>query len=468
MEKIRLKEKIGYGLGDAASSMFWKLFSMYLLFFYTDIFGIPAAAVGTMFLVTRIWDSLNDPLVGILADRTETRWGKFRPYLLWMALPFGVLGVSTFCSPGFSAGGKLVYAYVTYTCMMMVYSLINVPYASLLGVISPDPVTRTELSSYRMIFAFGGSILALALVEPLVEVFSHKASGEVNLQAGWEGAAIVFAVIAVFMFWGCFSWTKERVRPISEQHNAFRDDLNDLLKNHPWWILLGSGIATLVFNSVRDGAAVYYFKYYVTHTEAFRIGFIDASFSMTSLYLVLGQVANIVGILCVTPISKRIGKKKTYLGAMVMACILSIGFYFAGPGNIGWIMGLQFLISMCAGSIFPLLWSMYADIADYSEWRHGRRATGLIFSSSSMSQKFGWTIGGAITGWLLAGFGFQANMEQTAAAQNGICLMMSIIPAAGTLLSAVFILFYPLNEGRLKEITGILQQRREKAETVIS
>lgn len=463
MDKVRLKEKIGYGLGDAASSMFWKLFSMYLLFFYTDIFGIPAAAVGTMFLVTRIWDAVNDPLVGILADRTESRWGKFRPYLLWVAVPFGILGVLTFTSPGFGASGRLVWAYVTYTCMMMVYSLINVPYASLLGVMSPDPGVRTELSSYRMIFAFGGSIVALLLVEPLVGLFSHT-SGGTDLQRGWEGAAAVFAVLAVLMFFGCFAWTRERVKPINEKKNAFRDDLKDLVKNRPWWILLGSGIAVLVFNSVRDGAAVYYFKYYVQDIGAFRIGFIDASLSLTTLYLVLGQIANIVGIVFVTPVSKRAGKKLTYLGAMVFACIFSIIFYFAGTENVGMILLLQFLISVCAGSIFPLLWSMYADIADYSEWRHGRRATGLIFSSSSMSQKFGWTIGGAVTGWLLAWFGFQANMEQTASAQNGIRMMMSLLPAAGTVIAAFFIFLYPLNEEKLKRITADLRERRPVSE----
>ena len=171
--KVTLKEKIGYGLGDAASSIFWKLFGMYLLFFYTDVFGMPAAAVGTMFLITRIWDSLVDPVVGILADRTRTRWGRFRPFILWFAVPFGVLGILTFTTPDFGMTGKIVWAYVTYTLMMMVYSTVNVPYASLLGVISPDPDTRTELSSYRMIFAFLGSILVLTFIEPLVHYFSR-------------------------------------------------------------------------------------------------------------------------------------------------------------------------------------------------------------------------------------------------------------------------------------------------------
>ncbi|MGV8826821.1 MAG: MFS transporter [Breznakibacter sp.] len=464
VQEVNLREKIGYGLGDAASSMFWKLFGMYLLYFYTDVFGIPAVAAGTMFLITRIWDSFVDPIVGIVSDRTDTRWGKFRPFILWMAIPFAIMGLLTFTTPNFSETGKLVYAYITYGIMMMVYSMINVPYASLLGVISSNPTTRTELSSYRMIFAFAGSILALLLVEPLVSFFggANETGGVNNPVFGWEITALVFAIIAAIMFFATFAWTKERVKPINQEKNRFADDLADLLKNRPWWILLGAGIAALIFNSIRDGAAVYYFKYYVTENKTFQFGFIDSQLSLTTIYLVLGQAANILGILFVTPISRRIGKKITYLGAMVAASIFSIAFYFVSPQNITGILLLQVLISMCAGAIFPLLWSMYADIADYSEWRTNRRATGLIFSSSSMSQKFGWTIGGAVTGWMLAYFGYEANQAQGAAALEGIRYMMSLLPAIGTILSVVCIALYPLTEKMLKQIGSDLETRRSK------
>lgn len=455
--KVTLKEKVGYGLGDAASSMFWKLFGMYLLFFYTDIFGLEAGIVGTMFLVTRIWDSLFDPIVGVLGDRTETKWGKFRPYLLWVAVPFGILGILTFTTPDFGTTGKIIYAYVTYSLMMMVYSLINVPYASLLGVMSSNPKERTALSSYRMIFAFLGSILALVLIEPLVKLFGNE--GE-NLQFGWSMAAVVFAIIAVTFFLCTFLWTKERIRPIKETKNPLKDDIKDLFGNKPWWILLGAGIAALIFNSIRDGAAVYYFKYYAVAPDTFDLGFIGSALSLTTIYLVLGQAANILGILFVTPVSNKIGKKKTYLFAMVFATVFSVAFYFIDKSNIAMMLVLQVLISACAGSIFPLLWSMYADIADYSEWKTGRRATGLIFSSSSMSQKFGWSIGGALTGWLLAFFGFQANVAQTTEAQEGIRLMLSFLPAIGTLLSVIFIYFYPLTEKKLSEITTELNNKR--------
>ena len=459
-DRVKLKEKIGYGFGDAASSMFWKLFGMYLLIFYTDVFGLPAAAVGTMFLITRVWDSVFDPVVGVISDRTQTKWGKFRPYLLWVALPFGLMGFLTFSSPELSFTGKMIYAYVSYSLMMMIYSLINVPYASLLGVISADPDVRTELSSYRMIFAFIGSIFVLLLIEPLIDIFSKTGSGAPDIQFGWQVTAAIFAIIAIVLFLLCFAWTKERVKPIKESKNTFREDFRDLWKNSPWWILLGAGIATLVFNSIRDGAAVYYFKYYVQDVAVLNFGFLDSSLSLTTVYLVLGQLANIVGILLVISISNRIGKKQAFLFAMIIAAALSVFFYFVGREQIVLIMLLQFGISMCAGSIFPLLWSMYADIADFSELKTGRRATGLIFSSSSMSQKFGWTIGGALTGWLLAFYGFEANVEQTVETQNGIRLMLSILPAIGAILSVVFISFYPLTKAKLAEITESLNAIR--------
>ena len=459
-DKISLKEKVGYGLGDAASSMFWKIFSMYLLFFYTDVFGLAPAVVGTMFLITRIWDSCFDPIVGIIADRTKSKWGKFRPYLLWVAVPFAVIGVLTFYTPDFDEKGKIIYAYVTYSLMMMIYSLINVPYASLLGVMSSDRKERTTLSSYRMVFAFGGSLLALWLIEPLVNYFG----GSLNSKTGWLATIAVFEVITTAFFWGCFFFTKERVKPISDEQSNLKEDLKDLLKNKPWWILLGAGIGALVFNSIRDGAAVYYFKYYVSSSVNFDFSLFGTDFHMTptSIYLVLGQAANIIGVIIATPIANKIGKKKTFFGAMFFAALLSLIFYFFGKEDVYLIISFQILISICAGCIFPLIWSMYADSADYSEWKQGRRATGLVFSASSMSQKFGWTIGGAGTGWLLAYYGFQANVEQTTVTQNGIQLMLSVLPALAAFISVAFIIFYPLSEEKLQTIEQDLNEKRDQ------
>ncbi len=453
---IKLKEKIGYGFGDMASSMFWKLFGSYLMIFYTDVFGLPAAIVGTMFLVTRVWDSAFDPIVGVVADRTNSRWGKFRPYLLYLAIPFAIIGIFTFTTPDWSATSKLVYAYITYSLMMMVYSAINVPYASLLGVMSPDPKERNTLSTYRMTFAYIGSFVALLLFMPMVNYFGLE-RGE---QHGWMMAVIVIAVMCAILFYGCFAWTKERVKPIKEKQNPLKDDLKDLFHNRPWWILLGAGIAALVFNSIRDGATVYYFKYFVVEETYSTVSLFGVSFVLSGLYLAVGQAANIIGVVLAAPVSNRIGKKATYMGAMTIATVLSIIFYWFDRDQLTMIFIFQILISICAGSIFPLLWSMYADCADYSELNTGNRATGLIFSSSSMSQKFGWAIGSAVTGWLLAYFGFQANVAQSAEAINGIKMFLSLLPAVGTVLSVVFISMYPLSESKMKEITAALELKR--------
>ena len=454
---IRLKEKIGYGLGDMASSMFWKLFGSYLMIFYTDIFGMPAVVVGTMFLVTRVWDSAFDPIVGIIADRTQSRWGKFRPYLLYLAIPFALFGVLTFCTPGWGDTGKVVYAYVTYSLMMMIYSAINVPYASLLGVISPDPKERNILSTYRMTFAYIGSFVALLLFMPMVNYFSKGHS----VQYGWMISVAVIAIGCALLFYGCFAWTRERVNAIREQRNSLKGDLVDLLHNRPWWILLGAGVAALVFNSIRDGATVYYFKYYIVEADHASVSLFGISFVLSGLYLAVGQAANIVGVILAAPLSNRIGKKKTYIGAMVIATILSVIFYWLDKDELLWIFVFQVLISICAGSIFPLLWSMYADCADYSEQQTGNRATGLIFSSSSMSQKLGWAIGSALTGWLLAFFGFEANAVQSEEAIHGIKMFLSWLPAAGTVLSVLFISMYPLSEKRMQEITLRLNEKRK-------
>ena len=431
---IKLKEKIGYGLGDMAM-------------------------VGTMFLVTRVWDSVFDPVIGIIADRTSSRWGKFRPYLLFLAVPFGLIGILTFYTPPFGEAGKLVYAYITYSLMMMVYSGINVPYASLLGVMSPDPKERGTLSTFRMMFAYIGSFIALLLFMPMANAFSGHSADPVAQQHGWLMAVAVIAVMCVVLFLGCFSWTKERVKPINEAKTSLKDDVRDLFHNRPWWILFGAGIASLVFNS---GAAVYYFKYYIVEADYHVISLFGMSFVLSGLFLSVGQAANIIGVVLAAPVSNRIGKKNTFAIAMLAATALSIVFYWFDKDDLVWIFVFQCLISICAGSIFPLLWSMYADCADYSELRSGNRATGLIFSASSMSQKFGWAIGTAVTGWLLSYFGFQANAEQSAETIQGIKMFLSWLPGAAAFVSMLFVIGYPLGEQKMKEIIGKLNEKRKK------
>lgn len=452
---IRLREKIGYGFGDMASSMFWKLFGAYLMIFYTDVFGMPAAMVGTMFLVTRVWDSVFDPIVGVIADRTNSRRGKFRPYLLYLAIPFGMIGALTFYTPPFGDTGKIVYAYITYSLMMMVYSGINVPYASLLGVMSPNPNERNTLSTFRMMFAYIGSFIALLLFMPMANAFSGHSKDVADQQTGWFMAATVIAALCVVLFFGCFSWTKERVKAINQQKTSLKTDIRDLLHNRPWWILFVAGVGALVFNSIRDGAAVYYFKYYIVEENFHTVTLFGVSFVLSGLFLALGQIANIAGVVLAAPVSNKIGKKNTFALSMTATAVLSIIFYWFDKDDIVLIFVFQCLISMFAGSIFPLLWSMYADCADYSELNTGNRATGLIFSASSMSQKFGWAIGTALTGWLLSYFGFKANAVQSADTINGIKMFLSWLPAAASVVSVAFVLCYPLGE---QKVAGIIEQ----------
>jgi GPH family glycoside/pentoside/hexuronide:cation symporter len=367
--------------------------------------------------------------------------------------------VLTFTVPSLSGRGLLIYAYITYSLMMMIYSLINVPYASLLGVISSDPKQRNILASFRMAFAFAGSLIALALIEPLVDLFSKQSGGPPDARAGWQHAVMVIASLCVVIFLLCFSWVKERVQPLRAERSSLKNDIRDLFRNRPWWILLGAGVATLIFNSIRDGATIYYFKYVIQNTVAFKAG--NTAITWSTLYLILGQTANILGVIMASPVANRLGKKRTFLLAMIMASGLSMIFYWLNPEELALIFVFQFFISVCAGIIFPLLWSMYADIVDYSEWKTGRRATGLIFSSSSMSQKLGWAFGGALTAWLLSAFGFKANMVQASGVQTGIRLMLSFLPAAGALISVFFMAGYPLSEKRVMEIAGALEAKRK-------
>lgn len=470
---ITIKEKIGYGLGDAASSMFWKIFGMYSLFFYTDVFGITAAAAGTMFLIARLWDSIFDLFVGVISDRTKTRWGKYRPYLLWFAIPFAVMGMITFFVPDLGHTGKLFYAYVTYSLMMIIYSLINVPYASLLGVISSNPNERNSLSSYRMSFAFIGSFVTFMLLQPLVDFYANnfgKATPQVSTlvldtsistdSIGWVMGVGTIGLICVVLFFLCFLWTQERVEQIeNEENTSVKQDLKNLLKDSPWWILVGTGLASLLFNAIRDSVAIYYFRDYVQVNYRMT----GTGWDMATIYFLIGQAANLLGVFFAPSISAKYGKRETYMIAILIAGILSTAFYFI-PNQIGWILVFQFFISLFAGYVLPLLWSMFADIVDHQELMTGRRISGLIFSSSSMSQKLGWALGAALSGWILAYFKYIPDATlQSAHTIRGEHFMISLLPAICCLLAFIGMYFYPLSDKRVKENFELLEQKRAAA-----
>ncbi len=456
---LKLREKVAYGAGDFASSMFWKLFSMFLLFFYTDVVGISAAAVGTMFLLTRIWDSANDPIMGLIADRTKTRWGKFRPYLLFVAVPFAIIGIFTFSSPDLSATGKIIYAYVTYTLMMMVYTAVNVPYAALMGVMSANTVERTSLASFRFLGAFGGGLFVTATATYLIEYFGNGLDSAV----GYQLTIAIYSVLAAVLFILTFAGTKERLRP-PVQRNKLKDDLQDIIKNVPWLIMVAANISFLIFNSLREAAMIFYFRYYVGVQDVVYFGTVGPS-ALVSTYMSLWLAANIVGVLFAKPVARRFGKRRTFLTAMIATTILSFSLYFILPYQVELMFLLNFIIGVTTGINLPIIWSIFADIADYSEWKNNRRATGLIFSSSSMSQKFGWTLGGAFSGWILAAFAYQPGVEQSDLSVLGIRLLISVFAGIGALLCVIFIYNYKLDDATMKDINAELMKRRNDENT---
>ena len=472
--KAGLSEKIGYGFGDMSSSMFWKIFSYYLPFFYSNIFGLSLAHAGTLVLVTKLYDAVSDPVMGLIADRTNTRWGKYRPYLLWIAIPFAVAGVLAFFTPQTdNYTFKHVYAYVTYILMMTVYTAINVPYGAMLGVMTDDSREKSVFSSFRMFFAFIGSFIAMGSFEPLLKL-RQSILGTLPAEwtladstpADWTIAVSVIGIVCAVLFILSFMMTRERVteaemakEPVKENSNetaktSVAEDLKALVANGPWWMLLGGGIAILLFNCVRGGAAAYYFADVLGTNAIFTL----------ALFLTVGEISQLVGVVVTVPVSEKIGKKATFLLVLVAVTVLSIivAFLPETPAGMWALLVSQILICIAIGINSPLLWSMFADVADYSELKNGRASTGLIFSSSSMAQKFGAAFGSAIVLWVLMAFGYDnaKGAVQTPEALATIKALISWIPAIGSAAGIAIMLGYPLTDKKMSEIRQELSKKR--------
>ena len=452
--KTSLKEKIGYGFGDMSSSMFWKIFSYYLPFFYSNIFGLRLDQVGVLLMVTRIWDAVSDPMMGVIADRTRTKWGKYRPYLLLMALPFAICGIFLFTTPAASPTMKLVWAYVTYIMMMTVYTGINVPYGAMLGVMTDDSDTKTVLSSFRMFFAYGGSFIALFLWEPIC-----NALGGYSTPAGWQHAMMIIATLCFILFLLSFAMTREKLH--TESTASIGSDLKSLVRNAPWWILIGAALCSNLFNTVRGSTVAYFFNDVIgpdVHLNLGKWGFLFYA----GLFLSIGEVCNMIGVAMTTPIAKALGKKTTYMLCFAALIVLSIAFFFVPKTGYWWMIVLQVVISIFTGIISPLVWSMYADVSDFAENRDGTASTGLIFSSASMAQKFGGAFGGYAVMALLAAFGYNTatGAVQTAEAVKGLWILMSWVPAAVAALAIVIVFFYPLTKKRMEKIQEELAVKR--------
>lgn len=472
--KAGLSEKIGYGFGDMSSSMFWKIFSYYLPFFYSNIFGLSLAHAGTLVLVTKLYDAVSDPVMGLIADRTNTRWGKYRPYLLWIAIPFAVAGVLAFFTPQTdNYTFKHVYAYVTYILMMTVYTAINVPYGAMLGVMTDDSREKSVFSSFRMFFAFIGSFIAMGSFEPLLKL-RQSILGTLPAEwtladstpADWTIAVSVIGIVCAVLFILSFMMTREHVTeaemakaPVRENSDetaktSVAEDLKALVANGPWWMLLGGGIAILLFNCVRGGAAAYYFADVLGTNAIFTL----------ALFLTVGEISQLVGVVVTVPVSEKIGKKATFLLVLVAVTVLSIivAFLPETPAGMWALLVSQILICIAIGINSPLLWSMFADVADYSELKNGRASTGLIFSSSSMAQKFGAAFGSAIVLWVLMAFGYDnaKGAVQTPEALATIKALISWIPAIGSAAGIAIMLGYPLTDKKMSDIRQELSKKR--------
>lgn len=458
VQKLSLKEKVSYGFGDLASVLYWQTFMLYFTYFYTDIFLIPASVAATMFLLSRVWDAVNDPMMGIIADRTKTRWGHFRPYLLWLCVPFAVVGVFAFTVPDFSLEGKIIWAYVTFILIMMLYTAINIPYTALLGVISSDSLERTSVSSIKFLFAFSAGIIVSATLLPMVKLL-----GGGNDASGWQRSFMVYGAAAIVFFLIAFKGTKERVQPPKSQVSSVKKDLFELVTNTPWIILLITTITFILFVAVRSSVTVHYFKY-VIGTQNLSLPFLgEGSYDfemITSAFNTVGQISAFLGVLTVSWVSKMIGKRNTFILYFVIAIISTAAYYFLSSDQMALIFLFQITGSATGGPLSVIIWAMYADTADYGEWKRGRRTTGLIFSASTMSQKFGWAFGAFVALNLMSQVGFSPNEAQSQESLNGLISLFSIIPAGLGVLSIIISLFYPLTDKKVAEIGAELQQRR--------
>lgn len=453
LAKLGIGEKTGFAIGDFGFNLYWTSIASFLAVFYTDVFGLPAAVAGTMLLVTKIIDAFTDPIVGALADRTRSRWGKFRPWVLLGALPMAAAGVLTFTTPDLEGGAKTVYAYLTYSIMMLAYSVLSTPYSSLSGVMTAHPQERNTLISLRFIAAFAGMTFVNKFTLPLVETL-----GQGDEQLGWQLTMALYGAIACLIFAVTFFTTRERIVPPPTQQTTPREDLQDLLGNRPWLILIGLAMVIMLTITLRGGSSYYYFTYYVQRPE------------LISNYLAVQALALAAGA-AITPLLTRfVDKTRLLVTLMVIVGGLSIAFYFVPRDSITLMFVLNTLISLALGPKSPLAWSMYADSADYNEWRTGRRATAMTFSAATCAQKLGGALGSALMLWTLAAFGYVANEAQAHASQTGIALLQTVIPGVFALLAAVLVSFYPLNNARLEKMQAELREReserQEKMEAV--
>jgi len=417
----------------------------WLMFFYTDVFGISAIAAGTIMLIARFWDMAIDPIIGILSDRTRTKWGKFRPYILFGAVPYAILAILTFTTPDFGEIGKIIYAGATYVLLMTAYASVNLPYSALGAVMTNDSYERAGLNTYRFIAGFAGQFIVTGLALTLAKFF-----GGGDKAQGFQYTVVLFAVLSLVFFFITFRSTKERVHPPKSQVNSLSADIKNLFSNKAWIILAIVGIVSFVMFAIQNAAVVYYFKYYIGNEEN------------VQLFNVIGTVALIVALPFSKPLAKKFGNRNVFIASSIISGIFFIAIYIPGAHNLVPIYIFNIIAKMAYAPAVPLIWTMIADSADYGEWKTGRRATGLYFSAAVFAQKAGWGIGAALVGVILSLFNYVANEVQSATSITGIKLLVSVIPGVLYMSCAIFMYFYNIDARTTDLIKKELDARREK------
>ena len=482
--KLSFAEKAGYSLGDGAANFVFMTMILFQLNFYTDTLGISAAAAGTLLLVGRLWDAFFDPMMGVMADRTNTRWGKFRPWVLWTSIPWGIAMILAYTNPGLGLTGNLIWACLTNVLLMTLYSANNTPYSALSGVMTGDVNERTSLSSFRFVAAMIAQLIVGGFTLPLVAKF-----GQGNNARGWQMTMGLWAALCVALFVITFLSTRERILPDPKQKSDPRQDFGALLKNGPWIAMFILTLAHFAMLAMRGGTMFYYFQYYVNQDKLFDLlqslgltgphgnyllntfGLIvDAKRSNVasvgfSLLNMSSQFVTVIGVLCSTALSRRFGKKAVAIAGFSLTTVFMASFVLLPPEAIGATFLMEYIRALTYAPTIPLIWAMFADVADYSEWKTGRRTTGVIFATILFGLKTGLSLGGFAAGWLLSGYGYKPNAVQTPEALQGIRMTISVYPAILFGIVIVCLICYKIGKRLNLQIQDELAERRKKFAT---
>ncbi|WP_428945208.1 glycoside-pentoside-hexuronide (GPH):cation symporter [Pantoea sp. FN060301] len=442
---LSVKEKIGYGMGDAGCNMIGGAIMLFLSYFYTDVFGLSPALVGILMLSVRVLDAVTDPIMGAIADRTQSRWGRFRPWLLWVSLPYVLFSVLMFTTPDWTYENKVIYAFVTYFLMSLTYTAINIPYCSLGGVITNDPSERVSCQSYRFVMVGVATLILSLSLLPLADWFGGE-----DKARGYQMAMSVLAFIGLCMFLFCFSTVRERIKPAVPTNDAMKADLKDVWKNDQWVRILLLTFCNVCPGFIRMAATMYYVTWVMGQSTQF-----------ATLFISLGVIGMMIGSTLAKVMTDRWCKLKVFFWTNIALAIFSCGFYFLNPQATVLVVVMYFFLNILHQIPSPLHWSLMADVDDYGEWKTGKRITGISFSGNLFFLKVGLAVAGAMVGFLLSFYGYQAGAaSQSPAAMHGIILLFTVIPGVGYLITAGVVRLMKVDRKMMQRIQSDLEQRR--------